>query len=313
MPKQFNINYGNKLEFFCKGDNSAKKTKRVILKYNEPAAFSVECVPSSKKKKTRRKSSPNSVSTSKKKTRRKSSPNSVSTSKKKTRGKSSPTSGTSKTRSASAIAKATTPTDDKPQSILQALRKGDDAAFPHPIIDGLYLGYNSKMQPPIKTKTDKRNPARRIAVEKREKQRDHIRSFLKKNPELQRIHNLMIADSTHNTSLPNIIKELQKKNPDTTLSSLIKSAKKIQKNRISMLKSQSLQALSSPTSEMKKNSLETSIGSPDSSAMSMSKKARYGGGRQGQKIRSRKKRKTKKKKNKKKKKKTRQKNNKANR
>ncbi len=297
MPKQVNINYGNKLEFFCEGDNSAKQTKRVILKNNDPTSFSIKCVPSSKKS-TRRKSSTASVSPS---------------SKTKKRRKTSEASGTSKSRAASAAAKATTPTDDKPQSIIQALRKGDDAAFPHPIIDGLYLGYKSKMQPPIKTKAGKRNPARRIAVEKREKQRNHIRSFLKQNPELQRIHNLMIADSTYNTSLPNIIKELQKKNPDTTLSSLITSAKKLQKNRISMLKSQSLQALSSPTSEMKRNSLETSIGSPDSSAMSMSKKARYGGGRQGQKIRSRKKRKTKKKKNKKKKKKTRQKNNKANR
>jgi hypothetical protein len=278
MPKQVNINYGNKLEFFCEGDNSAKKTKRVILKNNDPISFSIKCVPSSKKN-TRRKNSTDSVSPS---------------SKTKKRKKSSGASGTS-----------TIPTDNKPQSIIQALKKGDYAAFPHPIVDGLYLGYESKMQPPIKTKAGKRNRARRIAIEKREKQRVHIRSFLKKNPELQRIHNLMIADSTYNNSLPNIIKELQKKNPNTTLSSLIASAKKLQKNRISMLKSQSLQALSSPTSIS--SAMEEVRPPADDFATSVSIQGGGEGGRRFQKTRSKTRKRTKRRKRKRKKKKTRQK------
>ena len=269
MLNKVNISNGNNIEIFCEGDNSVKKTKRVILKKNEPKAFFVNCVNSSKKKNTRRNS------TNKKKSSR----------------------NTSNTIS---------PKYNKPQSIIQALKNNDDGAFPHPIIDGLYLGFTSEMQPPIKTKTGKPNPSRRSAINRREKQRDYIRMMLKKDPTKERIHNLMIANSTKNTSLPNIIKELQKNNPKKKLSILIEEAKKIQHERVSNLKLQSIQ--SSPTSEINNNSLADSP-SPDSYAMSLSNRRRKNGGsKRSQKKRFRKKRKTKKKKNKKRRKKTKQKN-----
>ena len=277
MPKPISLGYGHNLIFTCKGDKAPKNTKARTLTQNEPIAFIAKCAPKKKKKKRRKSSAAAAASP--------------------------------KARSASAAAKATSPKDNKSQTPLQALIKKDHAAFPHPILDGSYLGIPTEILPPIKV-NGKRNPERRNAVEEREINRDYLRRTLNQDPRKQRIHNLMIAGQHQDTSLPHIIQELQKKKGNKKLSkSLIAAAEKLQKERISTLyESQSQQAWS-PSPEMKEisSAVEGARPSPDDFAMSVSTQGRGGGGRRFQKTRSKRRRRTKRKKRKRKKKKTRQK------